>query len=241
MHIDRLGAGQSIVFIHGSGCTSDIWRRQKKHLQASFEVVLVDLPGHGRSPGEGCGSVEQYGDAVYAALKAAGLSRPCIVGHSLGGAIAMYLALAHPGSVDGIVLVGTGARLKVIPRILEGILKEKERILADINALSFSKATPAAAKEEALGIMRGCAPEVIHGDFSACDRFDIMNSLDSIKMAALIICGEDDMLTPLKYSRFLNEGIQGSALVSIHGAGHMVMMEKPEEVNSAIRQFLEKS
>jgi len=236
MHVERFGEGQSVLFIHGSGCTSGIWERQKEYLHASMQVVLVDLPGHGRSTGDGCGSVEEYGDAVYHSLK--GQAPYCVAGHSLGGAIAMYLALSHPEFVNGIILIGTGARLKVLPSILEGIKREKERTIGEINALSFSRATPAAARAEVLGMMMSCAPEVIHKDFSACDRFDIMNSVGSIRVPTLILCGEDDALTPAKYSRFLNEQIPDSKLALIKDAGHMAMVEKPDEVNGAIEVFL---
>ena len=238
MHIERHGAGQAILFIHGSGCSSAIWHWQKEYLQTSMEVVLIDLPGHGRSPGDGCGSVEEYGDAAYGAMMGSGSTGYYVAGHSLGGAIAMFLALSHPDAVKGIILIGTGARLRVLPRILEGILKEKERTLQDINALSFSKSAPAATREEALKEMAASRPEVIHKDFTACDRFDIMDSVGSIRVPALILCGEDDTLTPVRYSLFLKEKIAGSELTFIKGAGHMVMIEKPDEVNKAIEAFI---
>ena len=130
LHIERYGAGQRILFLHGSGCTSEIWRRQKQYLQTSMEVVLIDLPGHGKSPGDGCDSVEQYGDAIYNAMAGLGPVRYYVAGHSLGGAIAMSLALFHPDALKGIILIGTGAKLKVLPRIFEGVLKEKERTVA---------------------------------------------------------------------------------------------------------------
>lgn len=202
-----------------------------------MEVVAVDLPGHGESPGDGYDSIEQYGNEVYDALE--DRTRCHVVGHSLGGAIAMRLALTHPDLVKGIVLVGTGARLKVLPQILEGIIADKERIIADINALSCSQAALASTREEVSGMMMGCAPEVIYRDFAACDRFDIMGSVDSIRVPALVLCGEDDMLTPVKYSQFLALKIPSSRLAIIKDAGHMVMMEKPDEVNRAIKAFVE--
>jgi pimeloyl-ACP methyl ester carboxylesterase len=202
-----------------------------------MEVVTIDLPGHGRSPGNGCETIEQYGDAVCDALED---RTPCYVaGHSLGGAVAMHLALVHPDLVKGIILIGSGARLKVLPRILEGIVADKERTVADINVLSCSQATSKAAREEVLGMVMGCAPEVIYKDFAACDGFDIMASVGSIRVPALVICGEDDALTPVKYSQFLARNIPGSELVIIRDAGHMVMVEKPAEVSKVIKAFVE--
>jgi pimeloyl-ACP methyl ester carboxylesterase len=238
MHIEQYGSGRKILFIHGSGCSSEIWRRQKQYLQTSMEVVLVDLPGHGKSPGNGCDSTEQYGDAVYKAMRGLSPDRYYVAGHSLGGAIAMSLALFHPDAVRGLILIGTGAKLRVLPSILDGILKEKERTIADMNSLSFSQGTSAPTKEEAFKMMMSCRSETIYKDFSACDRFDIMNSVDSIRMPTLVLCGKDDVLTPVKYSRFLNEKIAGSELVLIGDAGHMAMLEKPDAVNRAMEIFL---
>ena len=238
MHIEQYGSGRKVLFIHGSGLHSEIWRGQKQCLQASMEVVLIDLPGHGKSPGDGCDSAGQYGDAVYKAMRGLNPDRYYVAGHSLGGAIAMSLALFHPDAVKGLILIGTGAKLRVLPSILDGILKEKERTIADINSLSFSQGTSATTKEEAFKMMMSCRAEAIYKDFSACDRFDIRNSVDSIRMPTLILCGEDDVLTPVRYSRFLKEKIAGSELALVKDAGHMAMLEKPDEVNKAIEIFL---
>ncbi|MCJ7569410.1 MAG: alpha/beta hydrolase, partial [Anaerolineales bacterium] len=81
-------------------------------------------------------------------------------------------------------------------------------------------------------------PEVIHGDFTACNQFDICDHLPEIRVPSLILCGEQDRLTPLKYARHLNEQIPDSTLVLIEGAGHMVMLERPLEVAEVVEHFL---
>jgi pimeloyl-ACP methyl ester carboxylesterase len=86
--------------------------------------------------------------------------------------------------------------------------------------------------------MMQCRAEVIYKDFNACDRFNIMESINSLKIPALIVCGTGDSLTPLKYSHYLNKAIRDSRLVLIQDAGHMAMLEKPEQVNRAIREFV---
>jgi pimeloyl-ACP methyl ester carboxylesterase len=240
LHIERYGEGPAMLFIHGSGCNCRMWERQREYLHSSMEVVLVDLPGHGRSPGDGCDSVKEYADAIYGSMERLYPRGYYVAGHSLGGAIAMSLALLHPSVIEGVVLIGTGARLRVLPEIIEGLLKEKERTLADINRLVFSKGkgAPSSLRDEAFAMMMGCGAEIIRKDFVACDRFDIMSSITSIKAPALILCGEEDALTPVKYSRFLNEKISGSQLVLIEDAGHMAMIEKPDEVSKAIDIFV---
>ncbi len=238
LYVERCGQGETIVFLHGSGSNTRMWDKQRDSLRSSMEVVLVDLPGHGKSPGDGCESVEEYRDEVYGAIRKLGVGRCYLAGHSLGGAIALSLALSHHEVVTGLVLIGTGAKLRVLPQILEDIKKDKEHTLDSVVTLAFSKKTSPALKKEAFDEMMRCGAEVIYKDFDACDRFNVMDSIASLMVPALIVCGTDDSLTPQKYSRYLNEAIEGSRLVLIEDAGHMVMREKPEEVNRAVEEFV---
>ncbi len=215
-----------------------MWNKQSDYLHSFMEVVLVDLPGHGSSPGEGCDSVEEYRDEVYETLDRLNVGRYYVAGHSLGGAVTMSLALAYPDVMRGIVLIGTGARLRVLPQILQRIKRDKENTVHDIVTLAFSKDAAPAMKKDDFDETMKCGADVIYRDFRACDRFDIMDSVGSLKTPTLIVCGSNDSLTPPKYSRYLNRAIQGSRLVLVPYAGHMVMIEKPQEVNRAIREFV---
>lgn len=238
MHIERYGQGEKILFIHGSGWNTHMWRGQKDYLKSSMEVILVDLPGHGESPGDGCDSVEKYRDAVYEMITEHDFGKCYIAGHSLGGAIALSLSLAFPDILKGIILIGTGARLRVLPQILEGVVTDKENTVRNIGGLVFSNKTSSVLKDQTIHETMKCRAEVIHKDFYACNRFDVMDTVDSIRVPALIICGVDDALTLPKYSIYLNEAIKGSRLTLIDNAGHMVMMEKPMEVSRAIEEFV---
>ncbi len=238
IHTERYGEGEKVVFIHGSGWNTSMWDHQRDYLKASMEVLLVDLPGHGKSPGEGYDSVEEYRNAVYGMIRDLDLGKCFIAGHSLGGAIALSLSLAHAEIIKGIILIGTGAKLRVHPQILDNIIKDKEKTVRDIGALAFSMNASSDLRNKAFNETMKCTAGVIHKDFTACDRFDIMDSVSSISVPALIICGADDTLTLPKYSAHLNKAIQGSTLALIEGAGHMVMIEKPMEVNRAIEKFV---
>ncbi|MBM4341744.1 MAG: alpha/beta hydrolase, partial [Deltaproteobacteria bacterium] len=136
------------------------------------------------------------------------------------------------------ILVGTGAKLKVLPMILEGIKDDFEETAKKINQLAFSTKAHQDLVEKGVEGMKLCRPEVIHGDFSACDRFNVMNEIEKINLPTLILCGDEDALTPVKYSQFLQNKIKGSRLEVISGAGHMVMMESPSLFNAKIKEFL---
>jgi pimeloyl-ACP methyl ester carboxylesterase len=238
VHIEKNGQGEKILFIHGSGWNTHMWYSQRDYLKSSMEVVLVDLPGHGESPGIGCDSVREYRDTVHEMIREHDFGKCYIAGHSLGGAIALSLSLAYPDIIKGIILIGTGARLRVLPQILEGIINDKEATVRNISELAFSKKTTSVLKDQAIYETMKCKEEVVYKDFCACNRFDVMDTISSISLPTLIICGTDDALTLPKYSLYLHEAIKDSRLILIDDAGHMVMMEKPMEINRAIEEFV---
>lgn len=237
LNVERYGSGEACLFIHGAGGSSSSWYFQKD-LQKSMEVILIDLPGHGKSPGPSLDKIEDMRDAVLETLRSLNMEKYFIAGHSMGGAIALSAALVRPESVKGLILVGTGARLKVMPDFLEGILKDKEGTLKLITEAAFGRNSPPAMKESGLKEMMKCEARTLYNDYYACDRFDLMDSVKEIKTPALIVCAGSDLMTPPKYSEFIHSQIKGSKIELIEGIGHMIMLERPAELNKAIEGFV---
>jgi pimeloyl-ACP methyl ester carboxylesterase len=212
-----------------------------RHLKEA-QVYAIDLPGHGHSEGVGRQSVPAYAEAVVEWMEECTLEEAVLAGSSMGGAIALRIALTRPEKVAGLVLVGTGARLRVSEEILEGTGQESTfpRTVDQIINWSYSSETPKRLKELAGRRMKQTRFTVLHGDFLACDRFDVISMLDKIRKPALIICGQDDRMTPIKYSRFLAEKLAGAELIEVPQAGHMVMLEQPVRVTESISAFLRK-
>jgi pimeloyl-ACP methyl ester carboxylesterase len=156
----------------------------------------------------------------------------------MGGAITQTLALIHPELIKGIVLAGTGAKLKVVPLILNGIKTNFEEAVRKINELSFFRETPPWLTERSIAGLMQCRPEVLYGDYLACDRFDMMNEVEKIDLPTLILCGQEDRMTPVKYSQFLLQRIEGSRLEILPDAGHMLMMEAAEAFDEKIGAFV---
>jgi pimeloyl-ACP methyl ester carboxylesterase len=226
----------SLLMVHGSGGNKDAWRAQFGGLK-EMNLAAIDLPGHGDTPGPSMDRVEDY-TAWLAEFLAFGPIRPVLMGHSLGGAISQMMALTNPGLIKGLILVGTGSRLKVLPAILEGILSDPQATTKIIVKYAYDdKADPNFLK---LGYeeMVQRPPEVLHGDFSACNAFDISDRLGEIKMPCLMIVGAGDKLTPPKYSEFLAAGIAGSNVRVIPDAGHMVALEQSKAFNKAVTEFM---
>lgn len=238
LNVERYGKGEKLLFLHGAGGSSSSFYFQRKYLQKSSEVILLDLPGHGKSPGRGCREAAEYVEVVKTAISDAGLERCFVAGHSMGGLIAMSLALAYPALVRGLILITTAARLHVSPEILEWVMADKEKAVRMMMGLAFSPKTPSSFVEGAIAEMMKTPAEVIFGDLYACEQADLTERVKEITVPALIICAGDDVLTPPALSGYLNGAIRGSTMVSIADAGHMVTLEKPKEASRAIEAFV---
>ncbi len=227
----------TLLFIHGAGGNKNHWINQFDGLKNDFNVIVTELPGHGTSSPQGTNRVERYAEDVATVIDAVAPAPPVVIGHSMGGAICQTLALDFPSMLSGLVLIGTGCRLKVLSSILDGLLTNFEETVSMINRYAFSKFTDEDIVQEGTLEMVKTPPSVLHGDFLACDRFNLCNRISEITHPTLILCGEDDQLTPVKYSQFLLEKIPNATLKTFPRAGHMVMVEMPAEINTAIREF----
>ena len=229
-----------IVFIHGAGGSHQMWLQQLGVLGRRRRAIAVDLPGHGDSNGSGADRIEAYCDVVRGFITALGLDRIVMVGHSMGGAITQSIALDYPEMLTAIVLAGTGVRLRVQPQILAALRGDARRAVEMIAELVYVSGTPAEVlKQDADAMLRTSIP-VIEGDLLACDAFDLMEQVKAITLPALVICGTDDLVTPPKYAEYLHRQINGSQLQLVPAAGHMVMLEQPDEVSGGIEAFLER-
>ncbi|MBF0551041.1 MAG: alpha/beta hydrolase [Deltaproteobacteria bacterium] len=229
---------KSIIFVHGAGGGLAGWQAYLNPLDDRLNTLAVDLPGHGQSPGPGRQTIGDYVQWLDELIQALDLPEVCLAGHSMGGAIAMRYAQTFPQKVTGLVLVGTGARLRVTSRILGGIRAEFEKTVDFILRSCFAAEPAPAIRRETKRLMLQAGPEVIWGDFYACDQFDMTSDLISIQVPCLILCGQKDVLTPPKYSEYLHQHIIGSRLAVIPQAGHLLMVEGYSTVLSHLKSFL---
>lgn len=237
-YADR-GRGAPVLFVHGAGGNHRNWLHQVQNLPAGRRIA-VDLPGHGRSQGPGRSSIVGYAEFALNFADALQLDRFVIAGHSMGGAVALQLALDHGPRLRSLVLVDTGARLRVLPRFLAGIRDAVASAIRMWAEWSFSDRADKSLIREAIRDLSAVDPRVFHQDLVACDSFDVMERLSEIQLPTLVLCGTEDRLTPPKYARHLRDHITGAQLALIEGAGHMVMYEKPEEVTQTVAAFLER-
>jgi pimeloyl-ACP methyl ester carboxylesterase len=230
----------SLLFIHGAGGNGEIWEDQVAFFEGSHSIFRLDLPGHGGSAPPGEDRIGAYAEWVLRITEKLFAKRPFVLaGHSMGGAIVLELALNPPDGLKGIVVIGSGAKLAVTRAIFQMLSENPEAFFESIGQFAFSSAAPIGLRERFIRLTRQCPPPVIFNDFQACDHFDIRNRLHEIRVPTLVLCGEEDQLTPAKYSRYLHENITASSLALISRAGHMVMSEHPDTLNGEINSFLE--
>ncbi|HEY0752479.1 MAG TPA: alpha/beta hydrolase [Ktedonobacteraceae bacterium] len=233
-----------LVFVHGAGDSARAWTQQVGHFGS--RAYALDLPGHGARPDNlpEQVSVTDYAQAAWRiVLDELHLERPIIVGHSLGGLIALQMGLDFGAHLGGLILIGTGARMRVAPALLESArtnpqqaqqtLRQAPR--AELEQEAFSPLSPLSPQEQ--GGRTQLA--LLYRDLLACNGFDVMARLEQLSgLPVLILCGAEERSAPVKYSVYLHEHIGGSTLQVIPGAGHYVQREKPEEVNQAIGAWL---
>lgn len=233
----------TIVFLHGSGDSARIWRLQTDYFGPARAIAL-DLPGHGLRPDSLPEevTVRDYAHVAYEIItQELHIARPIIAGHSLGGAIALTMGLDYGTELSGLILIGTGARLRVHPRLLEEARQPAGPGPLEISALAVAPSHVSTLPQTLLQEHISAGSSMLYRDLSACNIFDVMPQLANIILPTLIICGTDDRLTPPKYSEYLHQQLAFSTLRVIPDAGHYVMREQPEAVNAAIEEWMKKT
>jgi len=229
---------KTLVFIHGSGDDHTKWIRQYTPFKNGFNIVALDLPGHGRSEGPGEQEVAAYVKWVKKILDGLKIFNPVLIGHSLGAAICLSFVIRYDTAAAAVVPVAVGVKMPVNPMILEGLLQDPASVIGMVAKFSVAKQN----REKFSGLIAESLsrvnPEIIHGDFSACNSLNITEAVARIRIPTLVICGAEDKMTPPSLSQFIRDRIPGARLTLIEGAGHFVMMENPEAFNAALADFV---
>ena len=229
----------AVILLHGAGGNHLHWPPEIRRI-AGQRIYAPDLPGHGKSDGIGRQSIADYTDCVLAFMDGLKLRKAIFVGHSMGGAIALQMALHHSRRTLGIVLINTAPSLRLPAGLLENTLVAATFPLAvkTIGELAFGPQVDPQLKDSAMQRMGEIRSSVLHGDFLACDSFDVSTRLGRIKVPTLIVSGADDKMVPTHYAQTMHQKIKNSLLHTVDGAGHMLMLENPTAIINILRLFL---
>lgn len=229
-----------LVFIHGAGGQPSHWAAQ---LAAFPGSQAVSLAGHqiNSEATLTVSSIEGHAHYIHEQLKNLEADEQIIlVGHSMGGAIAQAYALLFPEQVAGLVLVATGAKIRVSAKLLNGFLTDYPATVKFLVDSGFAPGASEKLKRPVREDMENLPAEVTHADFAACNDFDFTAEIYRLTVPTLVLAGSLDALTPLKLSQFLADTIPGAQLEVLEGAGHFLQLEKPAQFNQLLADFAAK-
>lgn len=240
IHYEEMGEGKSIVFVHGACENSQFWNHQHT-LADRFRLLFLDLPGHGRSKAliNGDVTVQNYADIVGEFISSKCPEKAILVGHSMGGAIALMNAIQHRDNLTGAVLVATGAKLGVLPSIREGLRTRFDETVKSVLApRQFASTTNLEVIRFVTNEMMKCKGPVASSDYEACNGFDVRQKLATISLPTLIMVGEEDKLSPVPWSTYMKENIPKSKIIVMKGSSHLPMLEQPSDFNRHLSEFV---
>jgi len=237
----------TIVFIHGATNDHSVWQLQSRHFaNHGFNVLAVDLPGHGKSGGPACSSVGDYADWIGALLDAAGATPALIVGHSMGSLVAVEVALRRKDAVSGLALLGAALPMPVADPLLDAARNDPASAFDMLNLWGHGPAAKVGRSPipgiSLLGnyrrLLEQSRPGVLYTDLVACNDYrPDTGTVQQIACACLVVIGTRDQMTPPKAGAALAALLAGTETALIEGAGHATMQEAPDAVLDHLLQF----
>lgn len=240
--IRRWGAGPpDVVLLHGAGGNRDSLAPLGDALAAAgLSVVSLSMPGRGGSDGTPIESLAAAARVVAATIDEVAPDGTVLLGHSMGGGIGFETALCTPARVRGLVLVATGARLRVHPSILAhaAATVDEGGHLAALSAAALRPDGPPTARTHVLMVEALTPGPVALADWQATDAFDRLAEAADLDLPVLVMAGEVDHLTPPRYAEYVVEQAPSAELVLLPGAGHWLPIEEATQVADAVAAFV---
>jgi len=240
-HMSKNAFHLPVILLHGAGSNHLCWPAEIRRLP-DFHTIAIDLPGHGKSSGTGSHDLHSYSQALLDFLAAAGWYRVFLVGHSMGGSIALQFALNHPEHVIGMSLISSSASFSMKKEIVESFRSPKTSAIGRqylIDQIAPRKGLDGWFDTVKKSIME-TRDSLFYADYRACMNFDLRAQLKNINIPAQIFACTNDPLVALSSSTFLSSSLPNSELITCYQNGHMVMLEEPALISKHVHTFLTK-
>lgn len=241
-------AQPTVVFVHGAAHDHSVWALQSRYFaHHGFNVLAVDLPGHGKSAGTPLASIESIAGWLIHALDAAQIAHAALVGHSMGALACLETAARHAHHVRKLALLGPSVPMPVSEVLLEAARADDHVAFELINGWSHSTPRQLGGNQvpgmwmtgAAMRLMERSAPGVLHVDLTACNAYaGGLDAARAVRCPALVLMGERDLMAPARNADALLDALPDVRKVVLRGAGHALMAEQPDAVLDALRGFL---
>ena len=238
----------TIVLIHGAANDHSVWALQSRYFAYhSWNVLAVDLPGHGKSEGAAVSDVGALADWIFAFLTAVGIQKCSIAGHSMGSLVGLETAARYPSAVSRLAMIGTAVPMPVSEGLLSTSAANPHAAYEMINVFSHSSRAQLGGNRvpgtwmmgNSLRLMERSADGVLHADFTACNTYaGGLEAASKVKCPVLMVLGERDLMTPARAAAEAAEKLGGASVVTLKGAGHSLMSEQPDAVLDALIDFV---
>jgi 3-oxoadipate enol-lactonase len=248
---DDVGEGElPIIFLHGYPFDKSMWREQLDFLKTSHRVIACDIRGFGKSTDEESRlSIDLFGEDLIAFMDKLDIDKAIICGLSMGGFIALNVMKRFSDRFEALILCDTQCipdspevkekRFKTIDEISENGPQDFNEGFIKSVFHEESIRTKVELVEELRHVVFANSPHIITmGLIVLAQRSETCSILKEISIPTLIICGREDVVTPLAQSEYMNASIQGSVLQVIEKAGHVSNLEQPDEFNKHLLFFL---
>lgn len=235
-----LSKGEIVVCLHGAGSNGNVFAKLLDRLAERHSPLAFDMPAHGRSAGlDSLGSVERMAAFTFALCDKLGLRPPVLLGHSLGGAVALRCALERPERVRGLVLVSTGAYLGPNTAGIERLKRVTNgKAPREFAREAYSPQTPPEVLRQGFMEDLKTDPRARYGDLLAAAAWDVRPRLAEIAVPTLVVSGSDEQPPGVEQARELSSGIRAAQAQRIDGAAHMLPLEQPDALADATLAFL---
>lgn len=238
-------AKPAVLFLHGAGFDRTVWRLQTRWFAHHGRSVLaVDLPGHGWSDGLALSSIAVMAEWTAALIEAAGLEKAALVGHSMGGLVALETAARFPDKVRALGLCGVAAEMPVHPEMLDSAKADTPKVQELMTFWGIGNALHKGGmvspglwlRRESLAVLSANKAGVIHADLAACNAYkDAPVRAAAVKCPTVLVLGDGDLMTPAAKAKPLAAAIAGSRTVVIANSGHFMIVERPDESLEALK------
>ncbi len=224
---------KNLLFIHGAGNQGNVWKYTVKYLKGNYNINTPDLPGHGKEKGL-CKTIDEYAEWILGYIDNSKLSDVILIGHSMGGAIT--IKAAKDKRIAAVIIVGSGLKLPVNPKIINGLKNDIQNTIETVAKWSFSKEAPKDMVKSAVKMMLD-NKDIILNDFEACSKYSGYDVAQTIEKPSVVMVGDKDVMTPFELAKEASDYLQTKVEI-INNAGHMVQFENSKTLAEKIGSFV---